>query len=96
MRERLKNRFIKSISELGQLYEEMDNCDGAIDCYHKGLDTDDLTEDFYLRLMKCYQRNGRRADAMMAYRRCEKTLSAVLGIEPSPEIRSLYQTLKDQ
>jgi DNA-binding SARP family transcriptional activator len=68
--------------------------DKAVECYQKGLEVDDLAEEFYQRLMKCYKRMDRRAEALVTYKRCYQILSAVLGIEPSPETEALVKELK--
>ncbi|MDA8171079.1 MAG: bacterial transcriptional activator domain-containing protein [Nitrospiraceae bacterium] len=59
----------------------------------KGLEADDLAEDLYRGLMACYNRMGRRPDALSAYERCKKTLSAALGIQPSPETERLKEDI---
>jgi DNA-binding SARP family transcriptional activator len=66
----------------------------ALECYQKGLEVDDLIEEFYQRMMKCYYQLGRRAEALSVYKRCSEVLSSVLGIEPSEETVALARELK--
>jgi len=47
------------------------------------LDTDSLVEDIYQRLMLCYHKLGRRADAVRTFERCVLTLQTALQVEPS-------------
>ena len=44
--------------------------------------------------MLCYQALDRKAEAIGVYQRCEKTLSATLGVSPAPETIALYRTLQ--
>jgi DNA-binding SARP family transcriptional activator len=74
-------------------WEERKEWDKAIDCYKKGLETDDLVEEFYRRIILCYQRLGRHAEALSVYNRCKKTLSAY-GVEPSEEMERMYGQIK--
>jgi DNA-binding SARP family transcriptional activator len=46
--------------------------------------------------MECYGRLGRRAEALAAYRRCEKILAGQLEIEPSGRLKAKYRELKGE
>jgi DNA-binding SARP family transcriptional activator len=61
--------------------------------YQKGIESDDLAEEFYQRLMTCYLHVGKRTEAIRIYKRCKDRLSAVLGIAPSPKTEAIHQTL---
>jgi DNA-binding SARP family transcriptional activator len=93
LREHLRNRFIQSIKKLGRYRENLGQWEQAISCYQKGLEVDDLAEEFYQRLMICYSHLNSRSQVFNVYKRCNKTISAILGIEPSPETRSIYESL---
>jgi DNA-binding SARP family transcriptional activator len=67
--------------------------DGAIDLYRRVLELDPLAEPFHRKLISCYMRLNRRADALAAYRRCQQMLSVTLGIKPSPETEKLHAEL---
>ena len=92
-RERLRSRFLRAVTERGGLHEQAENHDQAIACYQRGLEVDPLAEDFYRRLMHCYRRQHRRAEALAVYQRCHQTLTALLGVPPSPETQSLYKDI---
>ncbi|MHB1241169.1 MAG: BTAD domain-containing putative transcriptional regulator [Gammaproteobacteria bacterium] len=92
-RERLRSKFIRELGTIGRYWEEMQEWDLAIACYQKGLDVDDLIETFYQRLIACCGAVGRKAEALVYYRRCRRTLSIVLGVSPAPETDALVQSL---
>jgi len=92
-RERLRSKFLRMVKRLGLYWEEAGNCERAVDCYQKGLEVDDLAEEFYQRLIRCYHGLGRQAEALTVYNRCRNTLSMVLGVDPSPSTEVLYKKL---
>ena len=95
-RERLRKKFLRAITTLGQYWEEKKEWQRAIACYDTGLDVDGLAEEFYQHQMTCYQRMGRVAEAMRVYQRCQRILKATLGVEPSSETQALAQALTPQ
>jgi DNA-binding SARP family transcriptional activator len=92
-REKLRGGFLRAVAHLGQCYEDRERWEEAVSCYGKGLEADDLAEELYRRLMVCHIRQGREAEALSVYRRCRKTLSSVLGVEPSAETRAIASSL---
>jgi LuxR family maltose regulon positive regulatory protein len=95
-RERLHNKFLRSMSEIGRYWEQAGEWDKAISCYQKSLEADNQAEGFYRHLMICYGQLGRRAEALETYNRCRKTLHGVHGIEPSSETQAVYEKLMQQ
>ncbi|HXX35853.1 MAG TPA: BTAD domain-containing putative transcriptional regulator [Thermodesulfobacteriota bacterium] len=93
--EGLRRKFLRSVITLGHFWDESGKYEKALDCYERGLEVDNLAEELYKRLMVCYQRLGRKAEAISVYNRCKKTLATVLGIEPSPQTQSLYHSIKE-
>ena len=93
IRERLRRKFLRNVSWLANYWGQSENWEKAVECYERGLEVDDLAEELYRRLMTCYQRLGRKAEALSTYKRCQKTLAGALGIKPSPEIQALYQKI---
>ncbi|WP_432018137.1 AfsR/SARP family transcriptional regulator [Streptomyces sp. 1222.5] len=52
-----------------------------------------LRESFHALYIRALQRAGRQADALAAYHRLRTQLAETLGVEPSRELRTLYQRL---
>jgi LuxR family maltose regulon positive regulatory protein len=94
MREKLKSKFTQLILKLCRHYEHTGQWEKAIAYCQRGLETDDLSEEFYQKLMICYQKLGRNVDAISVYHRCCKTLAAVMGEEPSLETVTIYKNIK--
>jgi DNA-binding SARP family transcriptional activator len=92
-RERLRARFLRCIADCGKHLEEAGDWDSAVSCYRKGLEVDELAEEFYRGLMECYGRLGRNAEAVSVYRRCRKALSSHLGVDPSRGTEAIYRSL---
>jgi DNA-binding SARP family transcriptional activator len=94
-RERLRSRFSRLITRAGEALEKAGQWDKAIECYRKGLDLDDLSEELYQRLMICHQQLGRYSNAIDVYRRCKRLLSLKMGIEPSAKTKAFYREITD-
>jgi LuxR family maltose regulon positive regulatory protein len=93
-RERMKSKFLRAVGFLGRHLEGEERWAEAVACYRRGLEVDDLAEEFYQRLMICHKRNGQAAEALAVYNRCRKTLSAVLGVAPSAETEALANRIR--
>jgi DNA-binding SARP family transcriptional activator len=92
-REKLRSEFLRAVAHLGQSCEDGERWEEAATCYGKGIEADDLAEELYRRLMVCHIRQGRAAEALSVYRRCRKTLSSVLGMDPSGETRAIAASI---
>ncbi len=92
-RERLRNRFIRCLSKLGDHWEECGKYEKAVDCYSKGLDVYDLTEEFCQKLMVCYHKLGRNAEAFGVYKRFKKALSTISGLNPSSKTEQIFSNI---
>jgi DNA-binding SARP family transcriptional activator len=93
IRERLRSKFLRSVNRLGNHWCQTKQWGKALECYQKGIEVDDLAEEFCQGLMTCYQNLGLEANALSQYNRFGKRLKAVLGIEPSPKTKSLRDAL---
>ena len=93
-RERLRARFIASLAGLARRYEQGDQIEAAISLYCRGIEADELAEDFYRGLMRCYRAREERAEALAVYRRLKQILSVILGIGPSPATEQLARELR--
>jgi DNA-binding SARP family transcriptional activator len=93
LRERLRSKFIRGVSNLGRYWESLEQWEKAAECYQLGLEVDNLAEDLYQRLMICYHRMSLRAEALTVYERCRQMLSVTLGITPSPNTETIRDSL---
>ncbi len=96
LRERLRSRFIRVLMVVGRTYEQMDNCDEAIIIYQKALELDPLAEEFHQQLISCLANQGRYAEAITAFKRCEQVLVSLLRVQPAPETLAIYKELQKQ
>lgn len=92
--ERLRSKFIRAVRKLGDYYEGSGRWARAVECYQRGLEVDELAEEFYQRLMVCYLSGGHRAEAIATYNRCQRVLQSVLGINPSPRTEEILKGVK--
>jgi len=92
-RERLRSKFIRYLGWLGSYCEECGDLGKALEHYKKGIETNNLAEDFYQCMMLCYKKLGRRAEALDVYKRLKKTLSETLDVEPSPRSSEIFKNL---
>ena len=93
LRERLRSKFLSCVNRLGRHWQQVGQETKAIECYQRGLDADDLAEEFYQGIMICCQRLNQEAEARAVYHRCRKTLSSALGIEPSAKTKAMYESV---
>lgn len=90
-REKLKTRFVRCLSHICDLFEQHGRCELAIDYYWKGIEVDQLSEEFYQRLMKCYMQQGRYIEAVAVYQQCQRVCKALTGFEPSEATNAIFQ-----
>jgi len=93
---RVRGRFARFVETVGRRLESIKRWDRAIACYQRGIEIDDLAEEFYLGLMRCYLNLNRAADGLAVFRRLRQTLSIVLGLSPSPPAEDLARALRAQ
>lgn len=94
-RERLRAKFLRHLIQRGHSLFQSGEFASAIAVFEKGLNVDELAEEFYRNLMLCHQALDRRAEAIGVYQRCQKTLAAALGVAPAAKTLALYQTLRN-
>ncbi len=92
-RENLRSNFVKLIFKASERMESFGNYEAAISLYEKGLEADDLIEEFYQRLMVCNDRIGRRSEAVRLYNKCVEKIKKGLGLAPSSKTQAIYRTL---
>lgn len=94
LRERLSTKFCRQMAALGQFWEQTGRWDKAEDCYTHALAAECAAELLYQRLMLCYHRQGRHAEAALLYERCRHALLHQAGIGPSPQTEAIYLSLR--
>jgi DNA-binding SARP family transcriptional activator len=93
MRLKVRDQLARLVAALGGQLETMSEWQKALGCYRRGIDADELAEEFYQGVMRCHAAMGRTAEGMAAYRRLRQTLSVVLGVKPSAKSEQLMQLL---
>jgi LuxR family maltose regulon positive regulatory protein len=91
-RDRLGQRFIHYVGRLAMNFEEADDWNAATELYKKGLEADNLAEEFYRGLMRCYLHMNMKAEGLAIYQRCKTLLSVVLGTKPSAATETLHKS----
>ncbi len=93
-RDRLRARFLRQLSAIASRHEEHGRWEKAAPIYRRILEQDVLAEEIYRRVIRCYLKQGLRAEAFEAYRRCRDNLSIILGIRPTAETEALAAELR--
>lgn len=94
IRESTRSSLLRLVASLGRYYESIARWEKASECYQKGIETDNLAEEFYRRLMVCLDRLGRKAEAVRVYHECSSALSSALGITPSEKTTAMYTKIR--
>ena len=94
LRERLRFKLFRHISDVCHIAEENGRWAAAIRFYLRGLEVEPLAEELYQRLMLCYRNSERRAEALAIYQRCRANLSAGLELAPSPLTEELRASIQ--
>jgi DNA-binding SARP family transcriptional activator len=95
-RERWRGKFVTAVAVIGALEERREDWAGAAAVYQRALNADPLSEEMYRRLMECFLRQKKHAEAYAVYRRCRDMLSITLGVRPSAETEALRKTIASQ
>ena len=93
LRDRLRQRFIRSVVDIAHYWQQADDAEHAINLLERAIELDYSSEGIYRSLMECYSLLGRRAEAVDTYGRCRNMLAATLRVDPSPETTALYEKL---
>jgi len=92
-RERLKSKFLRCVGELGDVLRASHSHGAETDLYQRVLEIEPLAEQVYRSLMHCLIAQGRHAEALRVYQRCEEVLSTLLRAQPSAPTRELYASI---
>jgi len=92
-RTRLRARFIRCLTTLGGRLEQAGALEAAIACYKRGLENDDLVEEFYQGLIRCYSLLGQAGEGIAVYERLRRVLAQTFGVPPSSVTMGLVRNL---
>lgn len=92
-RDRLGQKFVHYVGRLAMNFEEADDWKAAAELYKKGLEADNLAEEFYRGLMRCYLHMNMKAEGLAIYQRCKTLLSVVLGTKPTATTETIHKSL---
>ena len=92
-RGKIHGLFLRHIEQLGGFFLQARQPQKAIVLYQKGLEVDELAEQLYQQLMRCYSLLGRNAEGISVYQRLREIFRTNLGIEPSSETIAIFQKL---
>src|SRR5262249_37464424 len=92
-RERLRALALSALARLLAHHESAARTEPAIMTAMRVLALDAANEQAHRELMRLFERQGRRAEALRQYRLCIDALQRDLGVEPEQETRRLYQSI---
>ena len=94
-RERLQNDLLDALEKLVCACEAgFENELGLVHA-RRMLALDPAREQVHRHMMRLHQQSGNRTDALREFQRCERVLKEELGVEPSLQTRSLYESIRD-
>jgi LuxR family maltose regulon positive regulatory protein len=89
----LRSKFLRCVGELGDILQASHSYEAETDLYQRILEIEPLAEPVYRGLMHCLIAQGRHAEALQVYGRCEEVLSTLLRAQPSAPTRELYASI---
>lgn len=93
-REHLRRTYLDLLVELAAIYEEREDYGAAIEALSLAVETEPADEDFRACLMRLYAASGNRREALKQFRLLRESLNDELGVEPSVEVRRLYEEIE--
>jgi len=92
-RERLHDKFRRMIHALSTYWAGTGQWQILVDNLQRALDAEPAAEAIYQQLMLGFQKLGRPAEAISVYERCQKILTATLGVGPSAATEAIRQSI---
>jgi DNA-binding SARP family transcriptional activator len=93
-RERMRLAYLDTLERLSHLYFSRGSYVSCATLCQRIIERDPCREDAHRHLMRCYSRQGQPHLAMRQYRACLDSLSADLGIGPTPVTTQLYERIR--
>jgi DNA-binding SARP family transcriptional activator len=94
VREQLRDKFFRVVILTGKRLGEMGEWERAAESFRKGLEIDNLCEEFYQHLMLCHNALGQQAAAVRTYEQCRSVLSRAFGNTPSQKTEEIYSAIR--
>lgn len=94
-RSALEYLYLNALESLIDREQIEQNYEQAIGDTIRYLETDDLAEEMYRKLIVLYASVGDRNAALRIYERCAAVLERELGVSPLPNTRAIYQLMLD-
>jgi WD40 repeat protein/DNA-binding SARP family transcriptional activator len=91
--EHLHRRAMEALARLAAGYEAQGEVQHALTFAWRQLELDPWWESAHLQVMRLLAHSGQRDAALAQYQACRRLLAEELGVEPSAEIRQLYDLL---
>ncbi len=92
-RERLRSRFVSMVERLARQLDVDADTPAVVEIYRFAVARDPVNETFNSGLIEALHSAGRRAEAILAYRRFEQMTRAIHGSVPSERMRRVWMLL---
>jgi DNA-binding SARP family transcriptional activator len=93
-RERLRARYLTLLARLSDHYYADEDYTACLDYALRMLASDPCREDAHRVVMRCYVRQGERAQALRQYGVCERVLQREFGATPEPATTALFDRIR--
>jgi DNA-binding SARP family transcriptional activator len=93
-REELRRKYLGALLGLGRLLFAQGEYARAAEFNRRAIEKDEMCEEAYRELMRCYARLGERGQALRHYQAFEQMMRDELGAAPAAESAALYERLK--
>ena len=92
MRGELREYEIRTFDALAAVWLAKGNHTAALPAARRVVDLAPFRESSYLRLMECHIAAGNNAEAVRVYGQVRSLLAETLGVSPSPDLESLFES----
>jgi DNA-binding SARP family transcriptional activator len=93
-RERLRARFLTALAHVADFNFSIREYTSCLRYAQQLLEHDACREDAHRLVMRCYMRQGQRAQSLRQYRLCEKILRAEFDTTPETSTTVLYEQVR--
>ena len=92
-RERLNQKYLQTLLDLGQLLKKENRTDDALAVYQRAYEHDPTFEEAYEHSMKLFIQMNDRVSAIRLYETYKDTLAQEFDLPPSPDLETFYKSL---